>query len=425
MRVAYIGGAGKLGLPFALWSAERGHEVIISDVNEAALEAIREGCVDCAEPQINGLVRKHRERLTLLSDNAWATHLADLVCIITATPSTPAGQFSSQCVRAAAVDVAQGLADTMHLGMPYIVVNVVSTVMPGEVRKIGKLIEEVSGLRLGVDFGLTHSPEFIRQGSIIDDFRRPEYIVIGEHDRQAGIVVQSYYESLVDNDPVIYHMSLESAELTKTGLNAVVVAKMALANEIAWLCQATPGADACDVLGAIGADGRVGLRYFSAGTWPGGPCFPRDTRAFAAAGRRAGMATPIIEQVSRAAGRELQRLADLCETLMADYPRVGILGMAYKPGATCGESQGKALFDALVHLGSIDAHDPVLCKKDLGTFVAECDLLVLMTCWKEYQGLHEMDLTGKCVVDMWGFFNPDLLTCDRYVRFGKGPECMI
>ena len=415
MRVAYIGGAGRLGLPFALWSAECGHEVIISDVNEDALDAIREGMLDRPEPMVNELARKHRDSLMLLSDNAKAASLADLVCIVTATPSTSTGGFSSEYVWAAAAEVAQGLNKSV-----YTVVNVVSTVMPGETRRIGRAIEEVSSLTLGADFGLVHSPEFIRQGSIIADFRSPEYLVIGEHDLHAGVVAQAYYESLTDNEPPIHHMTLESAELTKTGLNAVVVAKMALANEIAWLCQTTPGADARDVLGAIGADSRVGHRYFAPGTWPGGPCFPRDTRALAAAGRRAGMHTRVIEEVSRAANRELQRLANLCERLMVDYPRVGILGLAYKPGmSVCGESQGQMLFDALIHKGGIDAHDPIMCKKHLATFVADHDLLVLMTCWKEYKRLEALDLAGKCIVDMWGFL--DGIDCDRYIRFGKGP----
>jgi UDPglucose 6-dehydrogenase len=423
VKVAFVGGAGRLGLPFALWSAEHGHEVIISDINETALDAIRAGQLNRTEPMIKELARKHGKSLTLLSNNALAAQMADLVCIVTATPSMPTGGFSSEYVRAAAAEIAQGLRG---LNGSYTVINVVSTVMPGETRHIGQLIENISGRRLGEDFGLTHSPEFIRQGSIVDDFRWPEYIVIGEHNTHAGVVAQSYYESVVDNDPPIHHMSLESAELTKTGLNAVVVAKLALANELAWVCQETPGADARDVLAAIGADSRVGRRYFGAGTWPGGPCFPRDTRALAEAGRRAGARMAITEEVSRAADRELRRLADLCEGLMAYYPRVGILGLAYKPGVDVRDaSQGQALFNTLIYLGEIDAHDPVLCKKDLDVFVANQDLLILMTCWPEYRALQEIDLSGKCIVDMWGYLDPDVLNCDRYVRFGEGSNALV
>ena len=219
-------------------------------------------------------------------------------------------------------------------------------------------------------------------------------------------------------------MSLESAEVAKTGLNAVVVAKMGLANEIAWLCHSIPGADAADVLEAIGSDQRVGRRYFGAGTWPGGPCFPRDTRALAAAGRRAGAPMPIIESVSRAAGGELARLADLCERLMADYPRVAILGLTYKPGVSIvDEGQGGALFNALSHLAMIDAHDPGVCQKDIGGVVANADLLVLMTCWPEYEALETMDLAGKCAIDMWGFLDEGRLNCQRYIRFGDGGPC--
>ena len=420
MRVAFIGGAGRLGLAFALWSAECGHEVIISDVDEAALDNIRAGNVERLESQLAELAARHKDELMLTTDNGMAAHLAELVCIIVGTPSVPTGAFSSRHVLAAAEEIGRGLYGT------YKVVSVVSTVMPGETRRVGRFLEQVSGLRLGVNFGLTHAPEFVRQGSIVADFSGPDFVVIGQHDERSGDVAARYFDRITRNAPAVHRMSLESAELAKTGLNAVVVAKMALANELAWLCQAVPGADARDVLEAIGSDVRVGRRYFGAGTWPGGPCFPRDTRALAAAGRRAGMDLRVIEEVSRGAGHELERLVDLCEALMVDYPRVGILGLTYKPGVSISEeSQGGALFEALSHLGRIGTHDPALCNHDLAAFVRRHDLLALMTCWDCYRSLQEMDLAGKCVLDMWGFLDPDRLSCERYVRFGEGPDAVV
>jgi UDPglucose 6-dehydrogenase len=414
VKVAFVGGAGRLGMAFALWSAECGHEVIVSDVDRAALDRLREGKVNTLEPGLIELAAAHKDNLILTTDNGEAAHLADLVCIVVNTPSTPTGAFSSRHVLTAARELVVGL----HNG--YKVVNIVSTVMPGEVRQVGRLLERISGLVLGVDFGLVHCPEFIRQGSIIADFNRPAFVVVGEYDRQSGDVAELYFDSVTRNTPALYRMSLESAEIAKIGLNAVVVAKMTLANELAWLCQGIPGADARDVLDAIGADDRIGHSYFGAGTWPGGPCFPRDTKALAAAGRQAGMGTFVIAEVGRAADRELHRLADFCQRLMLDYPRVGVLGLAYKPGVNLREeSQGTALIDALAHLGVIDAHDPVLCRGDLPAFVARHDLLVLMTCWPEYEALQEMDLSGKCVVDMWGYL--DGIECCEYIRFGKGP----
>jgi len=420
MRVAFIGGAGRLGLAFALWSAECGHEIIISDVDEAALDNIRVGNVERLEPQLAELVATHKDELILTTDNGMAAHLAELICIVVGTPSVLTGAFSSRHVLAAAQEIGRGLYGT------YKVVSVVSTVMPGETRRVGRLLEQVSGLRLGVDFGLTHAPEFVRQGSIVADFSEPEFVVIGQVDERSGDIVARYFDRVTRNAPALHRMSLESAELAKTGLNAVVVAKMALANELAWLCQAVPGADARDVLEAIGSDHRVGRRYFGAGTWPGGPCFPRDTRALAAAGRRAGMELRIIEEVSHAAERELEGLADLCEALMVDYPRVGILGLTYKPGVSIlEESQGQALYEVLAHLDNIDMHDPAVCNWDLNDFVRANDLLVLMTCWDCYRSLQEMDLAGKCVLDMWGFLDSDRLSCERYVRFGEGPDAVV
>ena len=136
------------------------------------------------------------------------------------------------------------------------------------------------------------------------------------------------------------------------------------------------------------------------------------------------MGMPVIEEVSRAAGRELQRLSDLCEELIVAYPRVGVLGLTYKPNvAIREESQGLALINALSHLGNISAHDPALCNSDLDGFVSRADLLVLMTCWPEYQTLREMDLSGKCVIDMWGYL--DGIDCDHYIRFGEGSNALV
>jgi UDPglucose 6-dehydrogenase len=232
-------------------------------------------------------------------------------------------------------------------------------------------------------------------------------------------MARDYYLSVVENVPTAHHMSLESAEVAKIGLNATIVTKMGVANELAWLCHAIPNSNAQDVLGAIGADSRIGHEYFSPGTWPGGPCFPRDTRALAAAGRRNGMGTPIARQVSHLQKLQLSRLADLIEDLVPDYPRVGILGLTYKPGVDImEESQGMALAEALEHVANVGTHDPSLKGMDVPTFAQAKDLLVLMTCWPEYKKLEKMDLSGKCVVDMWGFLEG--LDCKRYVRFGCG-----
>ena len=135
------------------------------------------------------------------------------------------------------------------------------------------------------------------------------------------------------------------------------------------------------------------------------------------------METLVIEEVSRAADRELRRLEGICVNLMGDYKRVGILGLAYKPGATFGERQGATLHAMLDFSGEISAHDPAILPGDLGAFVVRSDLLVLMTCWPEYQKLREMDLSGKCVIDMWGYL--DGIDCDRYVRFGEGSDALV
>jgi len=235
-------------------------------------------------------------------------------------------------------------------------------------------------------------------------------------------VLEQFYLSIVANEPRVHHMSLESAELAKIGLNTAVVAKMAVANQLMWLCHYTPGADARDVLQSIGSDSRIGHRYFSGGTWPGGPCFPRDQRAFVAAGKKVGAELPVTSAVDEFHEQQCLWLAEEALYYLDKIggSTIGILGLAYKPGVSIlKESQGLALCKTLVATAGHYAllWDPSLANADLKRVVGDSDVLVLMTCHPELQCLRDMDLEGKVLIDCWNFAPP---TNARHVILGVG-----
>lgn len=411
MKITFIGGCGRLGLPMAAWSAFRGHDVIIADTDEEAIKKVNQKKIDRMEPFVGALVLANE--ILAVTDTAWAVEQSELINIIVPTPSDDGGRLSIEHILATIPEIAKGLNS-------YRVINVMSTVMPRSVRFIGQHIENMSGLIAGEDFGLAYTPEFIRQGAIIHYFSNPDFVVIGQHDENSGNVVEQYCRSIIQNDAPIYRMSLESGEIAKIGLNAAVVTKIGVANELAWLCHNTPYADAKDVLRAIGEDNRIGHRFFKAGTWTGGPCFPRDSHALAQT-LKGDM--PLAKAITKFQDTQLNRVVCICNNARTEFvktgtlfPKIGILGATYKPEVDIlEESQGLALTKAL---GIKAIHDPTLDCPPLEEFIVDKDILVLMTCWEEYKELEDLDLSGKVVIDMWGWL--ENLNCEKYIRFGRG-----
>ena len=417
--ICYVGGCGRLGLPLAAWSAHQGFRVFCLDVDEEAVEMVNNAESPNEEPLVEGLVADYAGKSLFATTEYGAILESELSFVIVPTPSKEDGSFSLKYV----LQACESIGTALRHRDDYHVVVIVSTVMPGDTGGyIRDALEEASGKKAGPHFGLCYSPEFVRQGSIVDDFANPDQILIGEFDERSGNVVGQYYDRVAENLPSFRRMSLVSAELAKIGLNAAVVTKMAVANNLAWTCHRYPGADAQDVLAAIGSDSRIGHKYFKAGTWPGGPCFPRDVRALVAAvgggpGRAMSTAIDLFS-----AGQAIFLAQNVIQLAGGDGV-VGILGLTYKPGVNIiEESQGLALARLIGSHVSVLTYDPAIeTESDLEGLVAASDLIVLMTCWPEFKQLEEMDMEGKIVLDMWGWLSPGKLNCE-YIRFGKEKE---
>jgi UDPglucose 6-dehydrogenase len=369
------------------------------------------------EPQVPELVHKYSGKsLFATTDTVDATKNSEMVLVIVPTPSHSNGAFSNEYVLDACSDIGRGLMQSDD----YRVVVIVSTVMPGTTNGIVRdRLERVSGKRAGEDFGLVYSPEFIRQGSIVQDFACPDQILIGQLDNASGSAVERYYASIVINSPAFRHMSIVSAEIAKIGLNTALVSRMALANQIGWICSGYDGANAVDVMESIGSDSRIGRMMLGPGAVWGGPCLPRDARALLFAGESRHAPTAFIDALDHCRHEQTLRLAKFVSSL-ADDGTVAILGLTYKVGVDITEeSAGTMLADSLSRIHEVWTHDPVARPEPtLEQCVERARVVVITTPWPEFEKLESV-CEGKIVVDMWGMFDHGRLNC-KYIRFGEG-----
>jgi len=426
MKITIVGGCGRLGLSMAVVSAQRGgHDVICADINEEAIDSVNVGGCPISE---NGVIN----RLKAFADGycqgslkasvniAEACAWAEMIFITVPTPSLDSGRFDISSILIACQDIGRAIKTA---GRKTIVL--VSTVNPGDCEEhIIPTLEVVCQGKVGENFGFVYSPEFIRQGSIMHDFQNPDIVLIGQHDMMAGNAAWRYYSTILENIPKFFRMNLINAEITKLGLNTALVAKLAMANQITWLCHKTKGADAEKVLEAIGTDGRIGNRFFSPGLPPGGPCLPRDAKAFQKANYHVYSCSEFSGALSRAWCFEINALADEIWRLANPEDGVAILGMTYKTGVDIEEESAGARLRKHLLLDereNLCAFDPMTDCYGAWSYVIDLSkVLVITTPHEFFKELEEMDLTGKIVFDCWGLLDEDKLNCDKYIRLGRG-----
>ena len=353
---------------------------------------------------------------------------AEVTILLVPTPSDERGAFTNACVLDALEGVGQGLRESDD----YHVVVVACTVMPGACdTEIRPALERASGRQLGEALGLCYSPEFIALGNVISDMLEPDMVLIGESDRRAGDVLEQLYSSVHENDPPLRRMSLLNAELAKIAVNTYLTMKISYANALADLCERLPGADVDVVTDALGLDTRIGGKYLRGAVAYGGPCFPRDNKAFAVLARDHGAEPLLVEATDSINVAQTGRLARIVQSRLGVGQGVGILGLAYKPQTSVvDESPGIALAQLLGEESGLEVsvYDPEALEAGLealgGTVqgaeslveLVECsDVIVITTPWPEFAELPiealEREGTPRVVVDCWG-----LLPDERYAE---------
>jgi UDPglucose 6-dehydrogenase len=267
-------GLGKLGCTMMACFAHKGWRVIGMDVVKNTVDKVNAGESPIFEPKVQDMIGDNKERITATTDPCQATKDADVIFIIVPTPSSADGSFSIDYVVSAATSIARAMRRPDDR---YRVIVVTSTVLPGDMDKIREVLEKESGKKCGEDFGLCYNPDFIALGRIVHDFLNPDMILIGQSDDRAGEIVEGVHKRLADNNPTIHRMNWWNAELSKISLNSFCVTKISFANMLAEICEKMPGGDARAVAKAVGADSRVGVKYFMPGLPVAGPCVPPST----------------------------------------------------------------------------------------------------------------------------------------------------
>lgn len=439
MKISVVG-LGKLGAPLCAVLVSKGHTVVGVDLNPAFVDAINTGKPPVAEPGLADLIAAHASRLRATSDFNDAVAATDATFVIVPTPSEDDGSFSLKYVLAAMQSIGKAIAkkDTWHI------VTLTSTVMPGATdAHVIPALEAASGKDCGDDFGVCYSPEFIALGSVIRDMLHPDMILIGESDPRAGDVLASIQQSLAETNPPVVRMNFVNAELTKIAVNTYVTTKISYANMLARVCEQLAGADADVVTQALGMDSRIGRKYLKGAVGYGGPCFPRDNRAFIALAQQNGASATLAQATDDVNREQTAYLSQIIENTLSDIDggTVAILGLSYKPNTDVVDaSPGLELARELLDRGfTVIAHDPAAIDnaRRVGPpalkfaptaeqAVAHADTIILLVPWDDYRTLSpaafKHPTRRQSIIDCWRLLPPATFgPVADYIALGKGP----
>jgi UDPglucose 6-dehydrogenase len=360
MKISVIG-LGKLGSCSAACFASKGFEVIGVDLNKDFVQAINNGNTPIQEPGLQELITKAHSNLSATHDFAAAIDKSDVSFLIVPTPSQPDAHFSDKYLLSALEQLAAALKKSTKA---YHLFVITSTVSPGTTESsLIPAIELKSGRKLNEGFGVCYNPEFIALGSVIHDFLNPDLVLIGESSTEAGDKLESIYRIVCSNKPNIVRMSLVSAEITKISLNSFVTMKISFANTLASLCESIPNADVDDITKALGADKRISPYYLKGGLSFGGPCFPRDNRAFSAFAKTYGIDAHLAKATDAVNEFHARQIVKTILNYVAKNKSksVAVLGLAYKPNTpVIEESPAIRIIDELLkHNLEVIAFDPL------------------------------------------------------------------
>ncbi len=435
MRIGVVG-TGYVGLVSGTCFAEFGINVTCVDKDTNKIDGLKRGIMPIYEPGLESLVEKQIKsgRLSFTTDLGEAMKDADAVFIAVGTPpKIDDGQADMSYVYAAAKEIAQNLDG-------YTVIVTKSTVPVGTAREIEKIVKATNP---DAKFDVCSNPEFLREGAAINDFMRPDRVVIGTDSERAAEIMRQLYRPLYINETPMVVTTPETSEIIKYAGNAFLATKITFINEIANLCEAA-GADVQQVAKGIGLDGRIGSKFLHAGPGYGGSCFPKDTMALTQIGQKYRAPQNIIETVvwvnAERQRSMAERVIDACDGNVKDK-KIAILGVSFKPNTDdVRESPALVIIPLLQEAGAnIYAHDPVAmneAKKHLDDVhwtqdayeaATDADILVIITEWNEFRGL-DIDRLGKimkekCIVDMRNIYKPKIMKQAgfRYISIGR-PE---
>ena len=418
MHIAVIG-TGYVGLVTGACFAEFGVDVICVDVDTAKVDKLNNGIIPIYEPGLDKIVEKNvaAHRLSFTTDIKIAVEKAQVVFLAVGTPPKEDGSPDMSYYQQAAKDVAGAMNG-------YKVLVTKSTVPVGT----GKWLRDfvTANLAAETEFGVASNPEFLREGAAIEDFMRPDRVVIGSNEERAIDVMKELYRPLFLIETPIVITSLEAAELIKYAANAFLATKITFINEIANLCDAI-GCDVHDVARGMGMDNRIGRKFLHPGPGYGGSCFPKDTRALTTVADHFKVETRIVDAVIEA--NEFQRHAMITkiEKLAGDLSgkKIGMLGLSFKPETDdMRESPAIEIVEEIVKRGgTVRAYDPVAMEEakhclpaieyaeDEYDAIRDADVLVILTEWNQFRALDMEKVRGLLkqprIADLRNIYEPE------------------
>ena len=311
-------------------------------------------------------------------------------------------------------------------------------------KQIQDLLEKTSGKTCGTDFGLCYNPDFIALGSVVRDFLNPDMILIGESDKKAGNILESVHKSLINSTPKIHRMNFYNAELTKIALNSYCTLKITFANTLAEICENMPSGNVDQVTDALGDDSRIGRKYLKGGLSYGGPCFPRDNRAFAKSAEKFGCTTPLAVRTDQINDyHRNERIPSKLIALLKEHKikKLSILGLTYKTDTQLvEESAAIAIINALIKEDmQLSIYDPAgmeEAKKEITDLdkiyfagsAKECltgaKICFIATPWQEFKSMSKKDflntMSSKPIIfDGWNLYSFEKDDDIKYIRIGK------
>ena len=436
MRIAVVG-TGYVGLVSGTCLAETGITVTCVDVDASKIMKLNQGGIPIYEPGLAELVAKNRanERLFFTTSLAEALVDADAVFIAVGTPPDEDGSADLRYVLGVAKEIGELISN-------YVVVVTKSTVPVGTNQKVKETIQrELDRRGAEVEFDVASNPEFLKEGDAVNDFMKPDRVVIGVESNRASKVMERLYHAFILNNIPILFMDIASAEMTKYAANSMLATRISFMNDIANLCELV-GADVNAVKRGIGSDSRIGKKFLNAGCGYGGSCFPKDVKALIRTGDDYEYSMEVLKAVERVNERQKTILFN---KILKHYKgnlkgrHFGMWGLSFKPATDdMREAPSVALIGCLLEAGAkVTAFDPVAmdeCRRRIGDRICyatnmydalkEADALIVVTEWQEFKipkfTYIEKALKEKVIFDGRNIYSPEQMKEFGYTYYCIG-----
>ncbi len=442
MKILIVG-TGYVGLVTGACFAEMGHHVICLDIDQNKIDQLKQGVIPIYEPGLEEIVKRNAKagRLEFTIDYSYGVLSSSVCFIAVSTPPDEDGSADLSHVKAAAREIAK------HMNGYKIIVNK-STVPVGTAIEVTKTMRAILGDN--GSFDVVSNPEFLKEGDAVNDFMKPDRIIIGSDNPRAIAVMQELYSPFNLNHERILIMDLPSAEMTKYAANAMLASRISFMNEIAGLCEEV-GADITKIRQGIASDKRIGHAFLYAGAGYGGSCFPKDVKAIKAMAHQKGYDSPLLDAIEQVNARQKEVIGKKLDAYFESLggfegKTIAIWGLSYKPGTDdMREAPSLTLIRFLLERGAhVRLYDPVAMSKaremlktspqiqwssDEFEAAKGADAIALMTEWKQFRFL-DFDrvlsqMKGKAFFDGRNQYHPAKMAQNGFDYFSIGRKAKI